>query len=75
MSNKLREVVVREATALSSPQMANYFAYCESPMLKNKPLREISINNNGASSNMSTVKREKVYNLQDIEAKCIFENI
>ena len=68
MVSKVKELVVREMTTVASPQLASYFAYCESPMLK-KGLREISTNINIGST---TVKREKTYGLQDIEARCMF---
>lgn len=67
LSTRIKDVVAKEAIALSSPQMASYFAYCESPMLKNRCLRDLSMNTNVLNG---TIKRESTYGLADIEAKC-----
>jgi len=63
MNMKVKDLVAKEVSVLSSPQMANYFAYCESPMLKPRGLREITPNSNLLNG---TIRRESSYGLQDI---------
>ena len=71
---KVKEIVPKEFANLSSPQMASYFAYCESPMLKGRGHGVLNTITNLATNTSNgitgTVKREKTYGLQDIESKC-----
>lgn len=53
-------LALAKASQLASPQMATYFAYSESPILRPR-LKEM---------NSNTVRRDQQYSLQDIETKC-----
>jgi hypothetical protein len=54
------EAVAAKTSQLSSPQMATYLAYSESPILRPR-LKELSSN---------TARQQQQYSLHDIEAKC-----
>lgn len=52
---------------MSSPQMAGYFAYCESPMLGRRPGRDTGVMGRRVEGGGV---REAVYSLGDISARC-----